>query len=92
MYLKKTNGPRQVILPDGSILTQANLPPPETTRWVVSRKSVVVKAVMFGLLQRDEALERYALSPEEFDLWQKAVELHGDAGLKVTMLQKYRHP
>jgi Protein of unknown function (DUF1153) len=37
-----------------------------------------------------DALERYALSDEEFALWRAAVEVHGDKALKVTTLQKYR--
>ena len=90
MYLKKVDGRRQVTLPDGSILSRADLPAPDTKRWVASRKAVVVKAVRYGLLTRSDALERYALSEEEFDLWHDAVEKHGDKALRVTTLQKYR--
>ncbi len=90
MYLKKVDGPRQVTLPDGSILSRADLPPPDTRRWVASRKAVVVRAVLHGLLSREEALERYALSEEEFDLWLAAVQGHGEQALKVTAIQKYR--
>ena len=90
MYLKRVDGPRQVTLPDGSVLTRADLPPPDTTRWVASRKAVVVKAVQYGLLPEAEALERYALSEEEFALWRQAVEKHGEKALKVTAIQKYR--
>ena len=90
MYLKRVDGPRQITLPDGSILSRSDLPPPETRRWVASRKAIVVKAVLHGLLRRDEALERYALSDEEFDLWCAAVQTHGEAALKVTAIQKFR--
>lgn len=90
MYLKRVDGPRQVTLPDGSILTRADLPPPDTHRWVASRKAVVVKAVVYGLLSEAEALERYSLSEEEFTLWRRAVEVHGEQALKVTTIQKYR--
>ena len=90
MYLKKVDGPRQVTLPDGSILTRADLPPVDTRRWVASRKAVVVKAVIYGLIPEAEALERYALSEEEFVLWRQAVETHGEKALKVTTIQKYR--
>lgn len=92
MYLKKIDGPRAVTLPDGTILTRADLPPPETRRWVASRKAVVVRAVAAGLLPLTEALERYALSDEEFGFWQEAVEKHGEKGLKVTAIQRYRQP
>lgn len=90
MYLKKVDGPRQVTLPDGSILSRADLPPPDTRRWVASRKATVVRAVVHGLITEAEALERYALSAEEFAQWRRAVELHGEAALKVTAIQKYR--
>lgn len=90
MYLKKIDGPRQVTLPDGSILTRADLPSPATRRWVASRKAVVVKAVTHGLLTEAEALERYELSAEEFAIWRQAIEMHGEKALRVTALQKYR--
>ena len=90
MYLKRVDGPRQVTLPDGSILTRADLPPPDTRRWVASRKAVVVKAVAHGLITQAEAQERYGLSEEEFSLWRDAVERHGEKALKVTAIQKYR--
>lgn len=90
MYLKRVDGPRQVNLPDGRTLSRADLPPPDTRRWVASRKAVVVKAVVHGLLTREEALERYALSEEEFALWCTAVQDHGEQALKVTTLQRYR--
>ncbi|MFZ1469535.1 MAG: DUF1153 domain-containing protein [Paracoccaceae bacterium] len=90
MYLKRVDGPRQVTLPDGTRLSRADLPAAETRRWVASRKAVVVNAVVYGLMTRSEAMDRYALSEEEFDLWCKAVEQHGVKGLKVTAIQKYR--
>lgn len=90
MFLKRVDGPRQVTLPDGNILTRADLPPADTHRWVASRKAIVVKAVVFGLITQSEALERYQLSEEEFALWRSAVEKHGDKALRVTTIQKYR--
>ncbi|SEN91097.1 Protein of unknown function [Paracoccus alcaliphilus] len=89
MFVKKTEGPRIVNLPDGSILTIADLPPVDT-RWVASRKEIVVKAVAYGLISREEALRRYAISDEEFDSWCDAITRHGRAALKVTSLQRYR--
>lgn len=90
MFLKRIDKPRAVTLPDGSILTQADLPPKSTRRWVASRKATVVRAVEFGLLEQAEALERYELSEEEFASWVQAVSAHGLDALKVTALQKYR--
>lgn len=91
MFVKKTVGPRTVTLPNGTILTVADLPPAET-RWVASRKETVVLAVVYGLIGRDEALRRYGLSDEEFDSWCAAVRRHGRAALKVTALQRFRQP
>lgn len=90
MFLKKVDGPRQVTLPDGTVLCRADLPAADTRRWVASRKAVVVKAVIYGLITESEALQRYALSDEEFALWRAAVESHGENALKVTAIQKYR--
>jgi hypothetical protein len=92
MYLKKIDGPRAVTLPDGSVMTRADLPDPATRRWVASRKAAVLRAVRHGLLARDEALTTYGLSAEEFDSWHAAVELHGEVALKTTALQRYRQP
>ncbi|MEI6100041.1 MAG: DUF1153 domain-containing protein, partial [Alphaproteobacteria bacterium] len=87
---KKVDGLRQVTLPDGSILSRADLPPAATRRWVASRKAIVVKSVQYGLITEAEALERYSLSQEEFGFWRHAVESHGDKALRVTTIQKYR--
>src|SRR6266436_6054794 len=48
-----------VIGPDGSPLTLADLPPPNTNRWVIRRKAEVVAAVRGGLLSLDDACKRY---------------------------------
>ena len=90
MYLKKVDGPRAITLPDGTVLTRANLPPPTTRRWVASRKAAVVRGVLYGLLTQPEALERYSLSEEEFLAWVRAVSDHGEEALKATAVQRYR--
>ena len=92
MYLRKIEGPRSVTLPDGNIMTRADLPNEKTRRWVASRKAAVVRAVTGGLIDRKEAMEKYGLSAEEFGEWEKAVETHGEAALKATALQRYRQP
>lgn len=92
MYLKKVDGPRSVTLADGSIMSQADLPNPKTRRWVASRKAAVVRGVVYGLITQSEALERYAISEEEFLEWVRAVTEHGEAALKATAVQKYRQP
>ena len=90
MYIKKVEGPRAVTLPDGQVMSRADLPPPTTRRWVVSRKIAVVRGVIYGLISQDEALEKYGLSNEEFQSWIKAVADHGEEALKATCVQKYR--
>ena len=92
MYLRKVDGPRSVTLPDGTMMTRADLPPNDTLRWVASRKAAVVRAVIAGLITRDTALSTYALSDDEFREWEHAVQTHGEAALKATALQKYRQP
>ena len=92
MHLKKVDGPRAVTLPDGTMMTRADLPPPETRRWVASRKAAVVRAVDSGLISRRTALETYGLSEEEFAEWESAVRVHGEAALRATWLQHYRQP
>jgi hypothetical protein len=66
------------------------LPSPDTKRWVVRRKAVVVQAVRSGSISLQEACRRYNLSVEEFLAWQRAIERHGIPGLRVTRLQIYR--
>ncbi|GGD31984.1 CtrA inhibitor SciP [Sinisalibacter lacisalsi] len=92
MYLKKVDGPRAVRLPDGTMMTRADLPPAHTRRWVASRKAAVVRGVVHGLIPLAEALATYGLSEEEFAAWQQAVERHGEAALKATQVQRYRQP
>lgn len=83
-------GERYVIGPTGAALTLADLPPPETERWVIRRKAEVVAAVRGGLLSLDDACDRYRLTSEEFLAWQKSIEEHGMQGLRTTRIQQYR--
>ncbi len=90
MYIKKEQGPLFITLPDGSKLSRSDLPPKNTTRWVVRRKARVVMAVVGGLLSQKEACDMYDLSDDELQGWCLAVKTHGTAALRVTALQKYR--
>lgn len=76
--------------PNGRPLTIDDLPPPSIQRWVTRRKAEVVAAVTGGLLTRQEALERYNLSDEEFSGWQRLFQKHGTKGLRATRTQRYR--
>jgi hypothetical protein len=71
-------------------LTVADLPPPNTKRWVIRRKAEVVAGVRSGVISLEEACRRYKLSIEEFLSWQRLIESHGLAGLRATRLQDYR--
>jgi len=71
-------------------LTLADLPPPNTKRWVIRRKAEVVAGVRSGIISLEEACRRYKLSIEEFLSWQRLIESHGLAGLRATRLQEYR--
>jgi hypothetical protein len=69
----------------------AELPPPDTKRWVVRRKAIIVEAVRCGRISLEEACRRYNLSVEEFRAWEQAIDSFGVAGLRVTRLQIYRN-
>jgi len=90
MFLKKVDGPRAVRPPGGQMMKRADLPNPDTKRWVASRKAAVVRAVLGGLISEEEALQTYGLTAEEFLAWRMAVDKYGEAALKTTRLQKYR--
>lgn len=68
----------------------ADLPSPDTGRWVVRRKAVIVAAVRTGRLTIAEACQMYRLSVEEFLAWQRALDAHGVPGLRATRIQIYR--
>ena len=38
----------------------------------------------------EEAIERYDLSDEELELWEKGMIAHGTNGLKTTLIQQFR--
>lgn len=82
--------PLRIIGPHSEILTRDNLPPPDTTRWVASRKAQVVAAVQTGLMSLEEVMRRYNLSLEEFYSWQHAMDRAGVKGLRVAWSQQDR--
>jgi hypothetical protein len=85
-----SKGEKYVIGPTGAPLTLADLPPPNTQRWVIRRKAEVVAAVRGGLLSLDDACARYSLTNEEFLGWQASIDRYGLAGLRTTRIQQYR--
>jgi transcriptional regulator of nitric oxide reductase len=71
-------------------MTIHDLPPPDTSRWVVRRKAQVVFGVQAGLLSLEDACRRYNLTSEEYASWERLIERHGIRGLRVTRLKEYR--
>ncbi len=73
-------------------MTRADLPPANTQRWVASRKAVVVRGVLYGLISTSEAKTRYGICDEEFNSWVAAVAEFGDDALKVTTIKNIDNP
>jgi hypothetical protein len=90
MFIKKSKGPAIVTLPDGTRMSRADLPPSDTSRWVSSRKALVVRAISAGLIDAAEACALYNLSEEELSDWCKKARSHGEKALKATAAKKYR--
>jgi hypothetical protein len=88
--MKDTKIVQYVVGPDGERMTRADLPPPAVRRWVPRRKARVVAAVEGGLISRDEACSRYAISHEEFEDWKSGLSSHGLRGLCVTKINRRR--
>ena len=57
-----------VIGPEGTPLTMADLPKPDTVRWVIRRKAEVVAAVRGGLLTLEGCLLYTSPSPRDATL------------------------
>ena len=65
-------------------------PPPDTSRWVARRKWQVVNAVRAGRISLEEACERYTLSPEEFEDWERVTDAYGVRGLRLGQVGSRR--
>lgn len=90
---KSTNLSTQAVVtvgPHGSTLTAANLPPPNTRRWVPSRKATVIHAVRGNVISKQKAMEMYNISAKEFAEWEVWYDKYGMAGLRVTHIQDHR--
>jgi hypothetical protein len=68
----------------------ANLPPPNTKRWVARRKAAVLTALKNREITLEEACRRYRLSEEELHSWQRAFEADGLRGLLASRLPSSR--
>jgi hypothetical protein len=90
MFIRPIPGPKAAQLPDGRMITRADLPPAGTQRWVARRKAVVVQAVDSGLITEQEAFTLWSLSEEELTSWRQALSRHGVVALRTTALKMYR--
>lgn len=79
-----------VIGPDGMALSVKDMPHPNTGRWVIRRKAIVVYGVRGGLLSVEEVCTRYSLTVDEYLGWERAIDEYGLAGLRTTQIQAYR--
>lgn len=92
MHLQDSNDMNAIAAKGGAAISRADLPDPNTRRWVASRKAAVLRAISTGVIQRGEAIELYKLSDEELDGWAEALHAHGERGLKATATQYLRQP
>jgi hypothetical protein len=60
------------------------LPAPNTRRWVARRKAAVIIAIRGAVITLEEALERYHLTNEEYQSWERAFDAYGLLGLRAT--------
>lgn len=67
-----------------------DLPPPDTVRWVKSRKKAILDAIDREQITLQEACARYDLSEEEVQSWRHMTKIHGPDALKTTHLNRYR--
>ncbi len=74
----------------GHPMSLDDLPPANTKRWVIRRKAEVVAGVRQGLISLEDACRRYDLSEDEFHSWERLLDNHGMAGLRVTRVKEYR--
>ena len=79
-------GVSQVFGFDGTPLNLRNLPQSQAVRWVMRRKMEVLTAVRFGLLNVDDACNRYGISMEELLSWESALDRFGPVGLHTLRL------
>ena len=77
---------RAVMGPLGNPITLADLPRPDTLRWVARRNAEVVAAVEGGLLSTESACAMYTLSLDELLSWQRTLARRGIRGLRIRSL------
>lgn len=59
-------------------------------RWVVSKKTELLRRIRAGEIGFDQACARFDLSAEELETWMRRETAHGPRALHVCTLQRYR--
>jgi hypothetical protein len=61
-------------------------------RYTVARKAELVAQVRTGVTSLEALCQVHILTPDEFQTWERQIDAHGLAGLRVTRTQQYRTP
>lgn len=64
--------------------------PSSSTYWTVRRKAEVLAAIDGGLMDFEEACERYRLSSEELGAWRRLLDRARVPGPRITNRQRLR--
>jgi hypothetical protein len=59
-------------------------------RWTAGRKTALVLLISSGQITQATAMERFGVTGDELDAWQRRYARHGERGLQVTRLQETR--
>lgn len=68
-HIRRASRPSVIKLPDGNILSVADLPPEDTIRWTRHKKITVALAVEHDLIDRNTVLQKYRMAPQELREW-----------------------
>ena len=58
-------------------------------RYTPARKAAIVAAIRAGAIDSGEAQSLYDITDSELAAWNRDIDSHGVAGLRVTRLQAY---
>ena len=76
--------------PDGRPLAVWDLPSSHNQRWTPLRKAKIIVAIRGGLISADEMCQRYKVTLEELEIWQRGFDRSGINGLRVTRIKRSR--
>ena len=73
-----------VLLPDGNILSLADLPESVDATWPRHHKRQIARAVLYGLIAEEDVCARYALDAGDLRRWIEAAQCAEPRRLKVS--------